>query len=187
MIKSTIQYINSQLSTLDIFSKPNELTTQIRKLGKVYPGIYEGNEIDEINLDFSLASVYHRMTGEIEVEQTEDDTTGCDEKLTETYPMRLVCYFPKTAFDNDAYVELKVANNIKKVLANSNILSVANDFGLYSVETNVKSLQTDAFEVWKNEFDGIDFRVPSSYCLISIDYDIILTGNLTCFHQYVCE
>lgn len=188
MIRSTINYINTQLETLDLFSKLNGLTAVERKTDREYPAIYSGGEKDAINFDFSTGSVYHRLIGSVTISQTEDETEGCEIMMTETYRMRLVAYFPKKVLNNDdAYIELKIANNIKRLLAIHNNTLVQNTYGLYNVTCDVNSIDTDAYSVWSSEFKGIDYRVPSSHCLISIDYSIILTGNTTCFYEYDCE
>lgn len=189
MIRSTIEYLNTQIEGLAIFSKLNGLTKLWRKGDMVFPSIYSGGgDSEAINFDYSTASVYHRIASEISVEQSEETGAGCDILITETYPMRLVAYFPNLILgEDDAYSALRVSSNLKNLIPSINLTSIASLFRLDGIELAVESINLDSFDVWENEFKGIEFTLPSDKNLISIDYSIILTGSQNCFLNYECE
>lgn len=187
MIRSTINYINDQIETLGIFTNLHGLTKLWTSGDQIFPVVYSGGgDSGAVNFDYSVASLYHRLTGEINITQSEDEFTGCDILITETYPMRLVCYFKNSALGlDDEYSSLRVAANIKNLLPSDDISTVANTFKLSRIEVQVDSIQTDSFEVWGDEF-STEFKVPSDHSLISIDYNIILIGSQSCFEAYAC-
>lgn len=189
MIRSTIEYLNTQIETLNIFSKLNGLTKLWHKGEQVFPALYSGSgDSEAINFDYSLSSLYHRITGEIKIEQSEEAGAGCDILITETYPLKLVCYFPNLVLgEDDSYSALRVSSNIKNLIPSINLSTIANTFKLDGVELVVNSINLDSFDVWETEFKGIDFTLPSDKNLISIDYSIILTGSQNCFENYVCQ
>lgn len=189
MIRSTINYINSQIETLGIFSKLNGLTKIWKKGDMEFPAVYSGGgDLEAINFDYTLANVYHRISGSVGIEQSEDSATGCDILITETYPMRLVCYFPnKILGKDDEYSALRVSTNLKNILPALNLTSISNDFQLDSIDIELTGIDLDSFSVFDDEFSGIEYKIPAEYNLIALEYDIILTGSQNCFLNYDCE
>lgn len=184
MIRSIIDHINSQITGFKAFG----LTKLARKEDKVYPVIYAGKgDSEHINFDFSKANLYHRLIGEISITQQDSEVVGCDLETTETYPMKMVAYFPNNFLGlDDNYSALKVAANLKSILP-SDLDTIASTLNLNLVEVVLKSVEMDSFVVWGDEFTNVDFAVPSTHNLISIEYDIILTGDTNCFEDYECE
>lgn len=183
MIQDVIEHINTQLD-FNSFG----LTELVRKGELVYPAVYSGGgDSMDINFDFSEHNCYHRLIGVIDISQDDDDTIGGDIMIQETYPMRLVAYFPNNHLGtDDSYSVHRVSSNLKNLLP-ANLNTISDSLGLYSVEVVLGSVNLDSFSVWSSEFTGVQFRVPSTHRLISIDYQIILNGNKDCFTAFVCD
>lgn len=164
------------------------LTHTVYSGDKSYPAVYlGGGDSKGIDFDFTKANLYHRITGEVDIEQDDDDTSGCGIITSESYPMVCVAYFPNNLLGtDDMYSVIKISANIKNKLP-ANLTSVANTLQLHSVDVSLSSLNLDSNDVWGSEFTGVDFKVPSTHRLISITYTITLTGSQNCFLEYECE
>lgn len=182
MLPSVIEHIDSLLTF-----KTNGITRLEHKDGVSYPVIYSGGgDSEHINFDFFQEQCYHRLIGEIDITDEDSETSGCGVDRTETYPMRLVVYFPnKTLGHDDAYSAYRMSNNIKNTLPHS-FQTIANQYGLYDIHLEINSINLDSFDVWNNEFENVDFKVPSNYNLISIDYTLKLNGEKDCFSDFTC-
>lgn len=183
MIKTIIEHIDAQID----FSA-HGLTELAYRGGQVFPVIYSGGgDSDGVNFDFYATSTYHRLVGRIDINQDDDDTIGGDIKVTESYPMRLVAYFPNNYLGtDDSFGVHRVSANLKNLLP-ANLFTIADTLGLYSVEVVLGGVELNSFVVWGQEFTGVEFRIPSTHRMIAIDYQIILTGNKDCFTAYACD
>lgn len=183
MIRLIIENINTQI---DDFVTEG-LTSLIRRGEQVYPAIYQGGGDSEgINFDFSKANLYHRITDAISIDQEEYSITD-GLKTTETYPMRMVAYFPNNLLrTDDSYSTIKVAANLKNKLP-AQLNAIALLLNLDDVEIVLNSVQLDSFVVWGQEFTNVPYSIPSTHSLISIDYTITLSGAQNCFQDYECE
>jgi len=164
------------------------LTHVVNRGEQSYPAVYKGGGDSEgIDFDFTKANLYHRITGEVDIEQDDDDTSGCGIVTSENYPMVCIAYFPNNLLGtDDSYSVIKIAANIKNKLP-ANLTSIANSLNLHSVDVSLSSLNLDSLDVWNSEFSGVDFKVPSTHRIISITYSITLTGSQNCFTDYECE
>lgn len=164
------------------------LTHVVNKGDVSYPAVYKGGgDSQGIDFDFTKANLYHRITGEIDIEQDDDETSGCGIKTSEDYPMVCVAYFPNNLLGtDDSYSVIKIAANIKNKLP-ANLSSIADTLHLHGVDVSLSSLNLDSLDVWNSEFSGVNFSVPSTHRLISITYTITLTGAQSCFEDYECE
>lgn len=188
----TVDYLNILIESLGIFSERKGICVieEIRSGDSVItaPVYYNGGgDSEPIDLDFNSAILYHRVNGNISRTQ-EDSDTGCGTNIIETSPMRLVCYFPKSVYQTDnANIEGKVAHNISNLIGQSNIKSLATTLQVDYVNVNVDSIILNKRDVFNSEFSGVEYTVPSNYCLIAIDYDIEIGGDESCFLNYGCD
>ena len=182
MLPSLIEHIDSLLSF-----KTNGLTRLEHRGAQVYPVIYSGGgDAEHVNFDFYISQCYHRQTGETEITDEESDAQGCGVDRTETYPMRLVLYFPNNVLNHDdAYSAYRMSNNVKNSLPDS-FSDIAHTYGLYHIGLEINSINLDSFEVWNQEFQNVEFKVPSDYNLISINYTLTLHGEKDCFSDFTC-
>lgn len=164
------------------------LTHTVYRGEQSFPAVYKGGgDSEAINFDFTKANLYHRITGEIDIEQDDDNTNGCGIVTSENYPMVCIAYFPNNLLGtDDSYSPIKIAANIKNKLP-ANLTSVANTLHLHGVDVSLSSLNLDSNDVWGSEFSDVPFAVPSTHTLISITYSITLTGSQNCFTDYECE
>jgi hypothetical protein len=50
----------------------------------------------------------------------------------------------------------------------------------------VTNINTDKVSIFNEEFDGVEYAVPSELGLVSIDYEIEVSGDEACFISYGC-
>ena len=187
MIRSIIEYLNTEIEILgkfnlygltDIFTRYSDETIS-------FPAVYRScGESDAP--DFGSALSYHRLTGEIAIEEIESETDPSVER-TETYPMRLVLFFKKDIYmADDAYIAIGATKNVANLLGTNNIASLAEDFQLSYVAVKVNSIEVHSEAVWADEFTNVKYSIPSDCCLTAIDYEIEARGNKDCFLNIEC-
>jgi|DEB0MinimDraft_6_1074348.scaffolds.fasta_scaffold09595_2 hypothetical protein len=191
MIHQTVNYLNGLLEVLGIattYHAVTELETVEDREGneRTVPLVYvsRGN-FDEV--DFESKVLYHRITGAISREEEESDV-GCGLNITQTAPMRLVCFFDKAIYKtDDANITSKIGNNIANTISSNNIKSLATALQTDYVEVSVLSIETNRRTIFDGEFDGIDYTLPSDLGVVSIDYEIRVSGDESCFISYGCD
>lgn len=193
MIHQTVAYLNGLLEVLGVASNYYGITELEEDRDKddnvrVIPMVYvsRGNS-DEV--DFESKAVYHRITGTVTREESEDITTkGCGLGIVQTAPMKLVCFFDKNIYNtDDANITFKVGNNIANTISSENIKSLATSLQVDYVNVRVDGINTDRRSIFGEEFDGIEYDLPSDLGLVSIDYTIEVAGDESCFVSYGCN
>lgn len=180
MLSNVIAYIDQRLSTLGYMPLMYGLVDRIRVEGKEIPAQYCKGEWKNLE-DFTAGFIYHRIIGEISSENVdEEETVTCEAYEKKTYPMRTVFLKAKSDFNNDLYDSEKIGNEIASYLKVSNNKAVCIQLGADVIEVLPNSINVNTYEVFDSEFKGID-RNPLDYILVSVDYEIIIQGQVSCF------
>jgi hypothetical protein len=193
MLEVIIPYINEKIETLEMFSKFHGLCEIIKKDGKSFPAEYCKGEYKQVSdFDKSKGVVYHRLTGSISKQEAEDDTNvSCDPFYETTFPLRTVVCIDKKhlkGIGNNAYLENKIGSNLSNLLAESNNKTLRQDLRADSVIIQVEKLITNRDELFSEEYDGYEENfIRYEFLYIAIDYNVVVTGNVSCFEEYVCQ
>jgi hypothetical protein len=192
MLEIIIPYINEKIETLEMFSKFHGLCEIITKDGKSFPAEYCNGEYKQVSeFDKNRGVVYHRLTGNITKAEAEDDTSvSCDPFYEMTFPLRTVVCIDKKflkGVGNDAYLENKIAHNISNVIAGTN-KTLRQDLRADSVEISVENNILNRGELFSEEYEGFeDNFIRYEFLYIAINYNVVVTGNVSCFEDYVCQ
>lgn len=191
MLNNIITYINGKIGELNMFKDIRGLCELIQVDGKSFPAEYCNNEYKHLDFDFKGSLVYHRQTGQAGIgEADEEQAISCDPFLEKTYPMKTILYVKKDVFgsdNNDAYVDSKIAENVLNAIYTSNNRTLRNEISVDSISVNVTSVSTDREEIFNDEYPNAEKMViPYEYAYVSIEYDIVVTGQLSCFNSYTC-
>lgn len=180
MLSSVIQYIDQRLLSLGFMPVMYGLVDRILVDGKEIPAQFCKGEWKYL-YDFSAGFIYHRIIGEISTEDVEEEeTVSCEAYERKTYPMRCVFLRDKKAFSNDVYDSEKIGNEIASYLKVSNNKSVCIAIGADIVEVLPNSINTNIYDVFEEEFTGVEM-IPLDYIMVSVDYEIIIQGQIACF------
>jgi hypothetical protein len=190
MLEIIIPYINGKIETLEMFSKFHGLCEIIKKDGKSFPAEYCNGEYKQVSeFDKNRGVVYHRLTGSIAKAEAEDDTSvSCDPFYETTFPLRTVVCIDKKflkGIGDDAYLENKIANNIANLLSGNKTLR--QDLRADTVIFEVEEIITDRDEIFSEEYDGFEENfIRYEFLYIAINYNVKVTGNVSCFEEYNC-
>lgn len=188
MIQYIIEYINDRIETLDIFQDIKGLCEIIEKEGQSYPAEYcDNGEYNRIE-DFESV-VYHRLTGKTTEERIES-TVGCETNIRRTYPLRVVGIVKKTILEkknDNNYIDDKLASNISNIIAKASIKNLAVALKAEDVEISTGGYNTNRYEIWNEEYKGVEMGIDFEYAYISVDYTVIVEGSKSCFHIFDCD
>lgn len=192
MIKTVIDNINTSLETLNHFEKFIGLTEIIKKGDKSFPAQYCGNDnYNEINdFDFKKGQVYHRLTGP--VSRTRDDTNNadsCEVLISAIFPLRMILFTPRSILgkeNDDQYADILIAENVINTIETQNNQALALILKAEVVSIQVLTYNTNRYEVFAQEYEGLDMEIPFKSAYISIDYQVNITGGTNCFDITQC-
>lgn len=186
MLKIIIDHINSRISATSLFEKKFGLCEKITKDGKSFPAYYCNNEYKQVGeFDKYNGLVYHRLMGAvITTELDEDQATGCDPFYERSFPIRTVAVIKKSelGISNDAYLESRIAQDFLAVIAGVNNKSLRIALGVDSVNFEVSNLILDRKTIFDSEYSDIDNFFRYEYMYIAIEYNVIISGSISCFH-----
>lgn len=191
MLKEVIENINTVLISSGMFNKAYGLCEIIEKDTKKFPAEYCLNKYIQVS-DFSNYSgiVYHRLDGDITISQEEDETEGCSDMSTKTYPCLLVACVKKDLFKNsknDAYIDLSIIENIESLISNQSNAALASLLGADTVEISLTGASKDRYDIFKGEYSGIEMKMPFEYAYISINYEVSISQKISCYTPINCE
>jgi hypothetical protein len=192
MLEVIIPHINTKIEALNMFGRRFGLCEIISKDGKTFPAEYCNGEYKQVS-DFDLHKgiVYHRLTGDIEKEELDEDSTvSCEPFYSTTFPLRTVATIKKShvkGIGNDAYLENKIAQNISNTIAESNNKALRMALRADSVSLEISGVKINRDDIFKEEYSGFDDNfMRYEFLYVAIDYDVIVTGNVSCFDLYDC-
>jgi hypothetical protein len=192
MLEAIIPHINSRIETLGLFNTRFGLCDIISKEGKTFPAEYCKGVYKQVSeFDLHKGTVYHRLNGNIsKQEEEEESTVSCDPFYITTFPIRTVVCIKKEhikGIGNDAYLENKIAQNISNVISETNNKSLRIELHADSVSIEVNEISTNRDEIFREEYTGFDSSfMRYEFVYVAIDYNVIVSGNVSCFELYNC-
>lgn len=191
MIEQVISELNSRISELNIIEKLYGLCEIISDGEKTFPAEYCLNEYTQVS-DFDKYNGigYHRLNGDISIQENEDSANGCDQYVIRSYPMKFVCVIPRNTYkknNNDAYVDSKIAENIESKITIRSNKTLIQLLSIDSLRVSPERISLNKLDILRGEYTGIDFQVNYKYAYISIDYTIELAGDISCFNLQECD
>ncbi len=188
-MREIIEHINSKISEIGLFPIRFGLCEIIKRTldetSTSFPAEFCSGEYTQVS-DFERGgTVYHRLTGDItSTEADEESSVSCDPFIERTYPMRTVGVVPKN--ENSATQDSKIAELLARKISFSNNKALRQAINADSVSIEIKSISTDRNKIWEEEYSNIPMSIPFESIYLAIDYNIIITGNNSCFPEYEC-
>lgn len=187
MIENVLDHINGEIEDLDQFANRYglcELGTVRDDKQAPFRYIASGNK-EFIDWDRNAPLVYHRMTGETEREAIESPSAKSN-VIRETTPMRCVAFLRRDKGADDAYTPMEVGRNLAGKIAIVQDQTLRAALNMKSVKATVVNINPNPEDVWENETENMANKVPSSYNLVSVDYEIEFIGRAGCFPEVTC-
>ncbi len=185
MLKEIIDYINCKLIPLKITGKPFGLCEIIKNGELSFPAIYDLGEYKKIHdIDFNDGVIYHRIRSQYtESNNDEASTTGCDKYIDRTYYLRCVVICRKNIKGDNQYSDEKIASIISKNINFRNDRELRISLKIDSIDVNISSFNTNRDEVFSQEFKGLEQFINYEYCLIAVDYNLVIGSDISCFEN----
>lgn len=183
ILSDTIEKINTQLSTTNLFGKSWGLCELITDGTITMPAFYKGdNSYDKAVIDWEkyIGTSYIRRNGKVTFDEISFDEQLID-CLTATrmnVPLKIVCIVPKKELPQDnEYADDFVASKIISVLNGAKeFISDANSSFLFVVD-----YETDNQVILRDEFSGLDIKdVHYKYSYLSISVLARIVIDSTC-------
>lgn len=189
MLNQLITHVNNKIDSLNLFDRIHGLCHQIVNDGKTFPAEYCKGEYKQVSdFDKNKGTVYHRLTGNVSTSELEDESVSYDPFYRRSFPVRTVAVIKKKLLpiDNDAYIESRVAQDFLGVIASTNNKILRSALGVDSVAFEVTNIITDRDRIFSDEYKGIDNFFRYEFLYIVIDYNIHISGPVTCFDT-ICQ
>lgn len=176
-MKEIIEHINDKLK--DLASKRFGLCEIIVEEDKSYPGELTKNELKNVSdFDFNNGVIYHRLRGDVSVNDNEDQNVSADSIFKEkTYPLRLI-YVKRGR--KDGYGDQDLGDLISDKIAASNIRTLRRELKLDSITIEPQGIKTSRDELFREEYTNIEGQIDYEFYYVGIDYNIIITGDPKC-------
>lgn len=184
MLEKIIIKLYSKIA--DRFDKFYQLVEQIEvSEDKFLPKQYKSDgQYEPINFDNFAGVGYFRIKEPVEISEAESQTPKAVYDFK--YSLRLVACVKKTIIGrDDPYSCDTLCLTLIKDLESAN-RNIMYDLAARRGTVEVTGYQTDAKEIVKQEFSGVEnFKsVPYEYCLISLDINIIINTTKECINNY---
>lgn len=195
MLAHIIAYIESNFAALNLVEHHYGFAHQIKKEEgegeKMFPAVYcTGAEYEQIDIDKYNGIFYHRLTGPV-TSREETPIDGCGKLITKSFPLRSVICVRKNVLgevNDDSYLETKVLANMANILnRKASITLLKQTLKAVSVEIVQSSEVTDRYDLWAQEYSGVDFAAKFEYVYAAIDFTVNVKGTPACFEMYGCE
>lgn len=187
LIEDIFCYVRDQLMTTGIFSRGYEYV-ELKQVNSSKPGVvvkpqyYEGGGYKDIfNLDVN-GMFYVRKRGD---SQSGKDTSQkfhwqpCDVNtaIQMTFPCRVVAVVPRSKFTSQRFADDELVNTITVALQGD-----VTGLGVKSGEIVVGGSNTDAFRIWKEEVQGVEFKERdfSRFTFAAVDFTITIKADSSC-------
>lgn len=186
MIELIIPYINSRIETLKLFNKRFELCEIITKAEVSFPAEFCMGEYKQVSdFDKNQGTIYHRLIDNISSQEIEDESSiGCDPFIERIYPIRTVGAIKRIG--KTAYEDSMIAEYIANAISFINNKSLRQQLKVDSIGVEVKNISTERNKIWVDEYKGIEMAMDYQYIYLAIDYNIKITGNVSCFSTDLC-
>ena len=179
MLKSIIDYA-------DVFIKPlgfrvKGLAERLENDGQTLPAVYIGSgQYEFVNPEETL--VYHRVLSG-PTKSVEEGPIYDDEIQTLTWSMRAVAIFDFNLYCDDSYsLEDTVIRNLMAAFKDASTGTLGKELGLSELDYEPGSSDRGR-SAWEDEFST---SYTGQRKIVSVDYDLTLTGFESCFTALGC-
>lgn len=196
MLKLIIEDINEKIGALEIFNVIHPLCHQVTKklfdgeeeIGEaIFPACYLADgEFSDLAFESGKNVLYSRRNGEVSVVINEDYEVGCDAGIIRTIPIRYVGMIFKCDFD-DAYKDEKQVENIIHAIQQFDNRTLCTTLEFESIEVEVVRYNVNRYEVMAEEFEGLEFEMPFEGIVFSLDLNIIIETDKSCWENFDCS
>lgn len=189
MLNIIIPYIDQSLTEFKLNYGLAELVTEVRREGddpRTFPAVYSNSE-DYTQIDLEKYISYHRVNGELTIQETDQNTRGCTHGLDITYPMFLVGMLPRSA-ECDQYATDTIANGVasklKQISFPKPIKALVKS---WSIEIIIRAINTNREEIWSREYKNIAMQANFGMAYFSISYEILIKADSGCLNLLDCS
>lgn len=189
MIKNIIEYLNCQLSSLNLFEKQFSLCERITKGDKIFPAEYKskGEYVQINNFDKYNGVSYFRKNGDISISDETNTTTSCGILKKISIPLLLICVIPRKKIEVDNnYTEDYIANKVlKSIITKSGILKQS--LKARNIDINVDAYSTDSIKIIDQEYSNIQKAdINHKFIYISSEISVSIIIDKKCIND-CCE
>lgn len=189
VIEDIFCYVSDRIMDTGIFSRGYEYvelkqTNSSKSTNVIKPSYYEGGGYKDIfNLDVN-GYYYIRKTGNTTIGKDNDQKyfpTPCAENsaIEMVLPCRCVAVVPKEKTGSAMFADDVLANTIISAIQGNMSTSGMN---IKSGVIAIKSINTDAFRIWREEVTGVDFKERdfARFAFVAVDFNIIIKADSSC-------
>lgn len=197
MIEPVLNYANTHIQDLAIFKDVKGLCEMVKEIQSdgqqdfeiKYPAIYSGNDTlrQVTNNDFKQGAAFHINNGD--VSETDLERIRVRSRYIERrYPVKLIAIIKRSAYNTDSpYSPDELANNLMSQLSRLNITSLRSELGADKVSIDVRSASTNKENILESTFINVEFPPRHDLMVVSVDYEIVVTGNEDCLLTKRCN
>jgi hypothetical protein len=188
MLSVILQFLIAKFDTLPYIDKAFGLGAIVERQEsdgvQTVIGVYSGTELVHPNFDNYKSLVYVMVNGNFTREPTEHPHIANLEMVTEVYPLRVIVYSQGLENVNCSSYSQSIAQGIKKNLTGlQSELREAINADLVVVKFT--NSEFDKAVVWKSQ-TSLPNSLKDTDTLISIDFEISITGDEQCFAGEPC-
>lgn len=184
IIADTVDKINAQLATTDLFGKSWGLCELIvDSEGLTIPAFYKGNgeyEREVINFDKYIGTSYIRRNGKTTFTEPveENRLVDCNSSAQMEIPLKIVCIVPKKELPQDnEFADDFVANKIASVLNGVDDFIADSNLSIILIQ----DYETDNQVILSEEFAGIKITdIHYKYAYLSLQLIARITVDNSC-------
>jgi len=162
------------------YAEPIERTDvgRIQTIPQVYIGNGEYKPIHDLDVN---GTGYIRKNGESysSIVSERVNVVSCSDTnplIDLTIPLRCVAFVPKSALDDNAFSDDKLAFDLISVIGKKQ----AGVNQAVSIHGRVSGYKTDRSRIWDEEVKGIDKLIDLNLSVVAIDFALIIRANLDC-------
>lgn len=186
MLKNVIEYINERLETLNIIEQRNGLCEIITDGDRTLPAEYCENKYIPISEFTNYKGVcYYRLEGYSIEQNNEGSSSGCSIYSKKTYDIKSVFCIKKDVYQNSAYAEELIINNIEKTISIQNSKELCEELNMDVVSININSVKIDRKQLYKEEY-AVDNKIGYEYAYFALLFSVVIEGNLDCQTLTAC-
>lgn len=186
MLKQVIDYINQRIATLNIIETKHGLCEIITDGERAFPAEYCNNAYQPVSeFTKSKGVCYHRLESYNIEQDQENSSTGCSVYSKKEYSIKSVFCIRKDVYENSAYAEELIINNLEKVLSEPNAGSLAIALDMDVVSIAIGGVKLDRKQLYKEEYN-IENKIGYEYAYFALSITISIEGDLECQTLTTC-
>jgi len=186
VLKNVIDYINTQIETLNIIENRYGICEIITDGERVFPAEYCDNKYEAVSEFTNFKGVcYHRLEGYSIEQNNEDSSNGCAIYSKKEYEIKSVFCLKKDVYTNNAYAEELIINNLEKVISVQNSDTLCDELDMDIVSINVNGVTLDRKQLYKEEYN-IENKIGYEYAYFALSILITIEGELDCQTLTTC-